>query len=782
MKTRIFLFTTLLFYTFNASAQLAMGSWRTHLAYNQITQITQSEDKIYAISDGALFSINKYDESSEVYSKTYGLSDTKIAQIQYSYTNHLLFIAYQNSNIDLITDDGEIFNITDIYKKNINGSKIINDILFINNKAYVACDFGIVVINLTKKEIADTYIIGPNASMIKIKSLVELNNKLYAITDNTIYMADMNSNMTNYQNWKTLITSLTETYQKAIIYNGVLLVLTEDKNVHAYANQTWQHNIYSNVTGISTNNNVLFLCSTENIKCLLSPTGAPVTITIKDPRMGIYDADNQQFWIAAFEEGVVKSNLSGTAFNTFKPSGPAVNYAWRMRYSNGKIIVVPGGRWAVQYSRDGHVMMYENGTWTNIFCSEISTGHPTWDFVDAAIDPSDNSHFFIASYGIGLYEFRNNKFYKLYNADNSNIETIFPNSKYTDPDAYYFYHRVDGLIFDKSNNLWLLNMGVSSTVKYMTPDTDGDGPAYGVVKNMPYNDIKTAKTAQDIIISNKNANHKWVCVPRAAEGTAIFTFDDQGTLDNMDDDVYKYFTYFYDQDANKFNPENFLSIAQDKDGAIWIGSEKGPIVLENTESCFNEDYRATRIKIPRNDGTNLADYLLENERINAIAIDGANRKWIGTESSGVYLLSPNGQTTIHHFTVENSPLLSNNILSIVINDKTGEVFFGTGNGIISYQSDAIEGGDTFDNVHAYPNPVRENYHGLVSITGLIANSIIKITDVNGHTIFETTSNGGIATWDGTRKNGDRVATGIYIVICLSNDGKQYATTKILFIN
>jgi len=145
-------------------------------------------------------------------------------------------------------------------------------------------------------------------------------------------------------------------------------------------------------------------------------------------------------------------------------------------------------------------------------------------------------------------------------------------------------------------------------------------------------------------------------------------------------------------------------------------------------------------------------------------------------------LSPNGQTTIHHFTVENSPLLSNNILSIVINDKTGEVFFGTGNGIISYQSDAIEGGDTFDNVHAYPNPVRENYHGLVSITGLIANSIIKITDVNGHTIFETTSNGGIATWDGTRKNGDRVATGIYIVICLSNDGKQYATTKILFIN
>ncbi|HOS37891.1 MAG TPA: hypothetical protein PK984_06770 [Paludibacteraceae bacterium] len=785
MKTKLFLTILLAANLSITSAQLAMGNWRTHLAYNQITQITQSDEKVFAISDGALFSINKYDESIEVYSKIFGLSDNKIVQIQYSHTNKLLFIAYENSNIDLITDDGEIFNLTDIYRKNISGSKKINDILFIGEKAYLSCDFGIVVINLTRKEVADTYIIGPEATMVKVKSLANLGDKLYAITDGTIFVANTSSNMTNYQNWTALSVPIAEVYKKVVVYDDGLLLLTEAKNVHRFKNDTWEQNIYTEVTNLTSNDNALFVCYEDNIKFFLNPTSSALDIAIYHPQAGLYDSLNSLLWIAAYEEGVKRSNLTGTEFNVFKPNGPATNYAWRMKYSNGKIIVVPGGRWAVQYFRFSHVMMYENSTWSNIFGSEIEqvTSQPSRDFVDVAIDPTDNTHFFVASYGIGLYEFRNNKFYMLYNNDNSNIETIFPGSKITNPNEYYFYHRVDGLVFDKSNNLLLLNMGVSSTVKYMTPDPDGEGPANGIVKNLPYADIKDVSTAQDILISGSNPNHKWVSIPRASGSeTAIFTFDDNGTYEDMSDDKYRYFNFFYDQDNNRFMPQNFLTIALDKDNVVWVGTDKGPILLDNPESCFDEGYKCTRIKIPRNDGTQLADYLLENKKIKAIAVDGANRKWIGTEGSGVFLLSPNGQTTIHHFTTENSPLLSNNIISITINEKTGEVFFGTGNGIISYQSDAIEGGEKFENVHAYPNPVRENYHGLVSITGLIPNSIVKITDVNGHTVFETTSNGGIATWDCTRKGGNRVATGIYIAMCFSKDGKQYATTKILIIN
>lgn len=780
MKTKIFLFLSLTLFAAEISAQMAMGSWRTHLAYNQITQIAQSDEKVYAVSDGALFSVNKFDESTEVYSKISGLSDNNITQINFAVNNNLLFIAYENSNIDLLTNDGEIFNITDIYKKNINGSKRINNITFIGEKAYLSCDFGIVAVNLQRREITDTYFLGPDASMIKTLAMVELDGKFYATTENLFLAANKNSNLLNYQNWKQITPSRPINYKYSAVYNGEIYIHDTNGKVHTYNDtEGWKLDIMSDVERISVSNGVLFVAYKNKIDCYNS-NATPVELSVLHAEMGLFDTVNRTYWIAARENGMVKCRLDDGTFNAYKTSGPAVNYAWRMKHSNGKIIVVPGGRWATQYNRDGYVMMYENGEWTNIYTNDFAaTGLPTWDFVDVAIDPRDNSHFFVASYGIGLFEFRNNKFYKLHNNDNSNIETIFPDKKGIDNNAYYYYHRVDGLIFDKDNNLWLLNMERPSIIKYMTPYTETSD---GIVKSVPYPEIKTAGTAQDILISNKNANHKWVCIPRIDGGTGIFTFDDNGTLDNTDDDVRRLFRSFNDQDQNKFQPEHFFCIAQDKDGDIWLGSDKGPIVLENSEACFNENFGCTRIKIPRNDGTNLADYLLESERINAIAIDGANRKWIGTETSGVYLLSPNGLTTIHHFTTENSPLLSNTILSIVINDKTGEVFFGTGNGIISFQSDAREGGETFENVHAFPNPVRENYHGLISITGLIENSIVKITDLNGHTIFETVSNGGIATWDGTRKGGERVATGIYVVICLSKDGKQHATTKILFIN
>ena len=196
---------------------------------------------------------------------------------------------------------------------------------------------------------------------------------------------------------------------------------------------------------------------------------------------------------------------------------------------------------------------------------------------------------------------------------------------------------------------------------------------------------------------------------------------------------------------------------------------------------FNENFKVYRIKIPRNDGTGLADYLLGTEEIKAIAIDGANRKWIGTASSGIYLVSEDGLETIHHFTSENSPLLSNAIQSIAIHDETGEVFIGTGSGLISYQSDAIEGGKVFKDIRAYPNPVRPEYNGLITITGLVTDTQVRITDINGNLIYETQSNGGIATWDGCNISGERVATGVYFAHCVSPNGKQKQITKILII-
>ena len=283
------------------------------------------------------------------------------------------------------------------------------------------------------------------------------------------------------------------------------------------------------------------------------------------------------------------------------------------------------------------------------------------------------------------------------------------------------------------------------------------------------------------MINNLNPNQKWVCTLGGGELNVI---DDNGTIENQTDDKFRVFKTFADPDnlGSSLNHTREYCIAQDKNGVIWLGTDVGPLLFNNPTKAFETDYTCSRVKIPRYDGTNLADYLLVTEKIKSMAIDGANRKWLGTEASGVYLMSENGQETIEHFTTSNSPLLSNDILSVAINPISGEVFFGTGQGIVSYQSDASNAGDSFGDVHAYPNPVRENYVGVITITGLVENTQVKITDLNGNLICQTVSNGSIATWDGKDIHGRKVNTGIYLVICASADGLQSSTTKIMVIN
>ena len=764
--------------------QLAIGSWRTHLAYSNTLIIAQTENEVYGVSGGALYSVNKDDLGIELLSKITGLNDNNIAYIAYSEQEKTLIIAYANANIDLLTADG-IYNVTDLYRKNMAGSKNINHIYCRGKYAYLSCDFGIVVLDIPRQEIADTYIIGTLGDNVPVLSFFEYNDTFYATTADAIKQAPASGkNLANFENWSTIETPHTKSNKQAVAYNGNLYVLQSDSVVYKQSNGAW-NKVYSPIANIGTDSANLYLMEQHSFT-VISPSGKR-TYNNSGIAMTQYDAENDCFWAAANSAGIAKIGRSDNSTNIFCPNGPAVNYAWRIRYSDGKIFVVPGGRWAVQYQRPGHVMMFENNTWTNIYEGEI-TAHinstqsfpitlPTIDFVDIAIDPADKTHFFVASYGMGLYEFRNNKPYKLHNADNSGVESIFPEQKPTS--TYYMYHRTDGVTYDSNGNLYFLNMGpygITSTIKYISPD--------GITHNVPYNTIQKVETAQDIIISGNDKNLKWVLIPRFSgnNNTGLFVYYDNGTPDKTSDDLSRLFTSFYDQDGNHYAPQNFRCIAQDKDHRLWIGTNDGICVLNNQTQAFEDNYTCSRIKIPRNDGTNLADYLLDGIQINAIAVDGSNRKWIGTESNGVFLMSEDGLETIEHFTSENSPLLSNNIICIGINDKTGEVFFGTGNGLCSYQSDASEGNDTFNNVHAFPNPVREDYSGVITITGLVTDTRVKITDIAGNVVYETMSNGGIATWDGNRRDGGRVATGVDLVMCFSADGTQHETTKILIIN
>jgi len=778
-KNTIFLFLLLLFFAKTLQADnLAMGKWRTHLAYNTVSIIAQSDQKIYAVGDSALFSVDKRDGSIELYSKISGLHDNVVGNFEYDNNSKQLLIVYVNGNMDIMGSGG-IINIPDLYNKPQISDKRVNHIYFYGNKAFLSCNFGIIVLNIQKNEIAETYYIGPNASEVQVLNTTVHNGFIYALTKDAIYQASVNEpNLVNYEFW-TIDNTIpgSGNFQSIVSFANQLFILRNGEIYKKDSNNLWT-SFFSENSGITATNlsvsNGKMIIYTDNNVYVVDEVMNLKTINYTGKILDVeYDAANNLYWLAANSQGVIsyQENADGMPIiSTYKPSGPVVNIPWKMRFSGQKLFVVPGGRWSNQNDQPGYVMIYENGVWTNIDGKNIEaqTGKKVLDFMDIAIDPADPSHFYVPSYGTGVYEFKNNQFTTWHNFTNSTIETIFPDN----PNSAYLYMRMDGGVFDTEGNVWFTNSLVPNGIKFRKSDDTWSQLTYASLSSKP--------TLGELMILKQKPQQKWVLSVRSEPGIGIF--DDNGTLDEQNDDKDIFYSSFQTSDE-RISPTAFYCITQDKNGVVWVGTDMGPLLFYNPTNAFNStEFMASRVKIPRNDGTNLADYLLADEKVKAIAIDGANRKWIGTESSGVYLMSENGQETIHHFTTFNSPLLSNNILSIAINPVTGEVFFGTGNGLISYQSDAAEAGDIFGNVYAYPNPVRENYKGVITITGLVDKSHVKITDLNGNLICETVSNGSIATWDGKDVHGRRVNTGIYLVICTNSEGSQSAITKILVIN
>ena len=765
------------------SAQNAMYKWRTHLAYNNTNQIAMAKDKVYAISNGALFSVTKNDKHIETYSKANGLNDNNVVCIAHSQKHGKLLVAYENGNIDFIADNGQIVNFPYVYRANINAGKELNNVLFDGDFAYLSYPFGIIKWSMHKMEVADTYFIGENGAFVDVKSLSLSDGYFYAVAANKIYKAYSGSNLLNFANWN-LMTDVPEPAIpniKAISYDSKLYLLKNNGNVYVLSNDFWENfPAYSGVTGIYANDNALFVIYNNVVSCSKSPQSIPFGSSVA---MAVYDGSTSKIWAAAGNSGVVLSSLTATE-DSFKPNGPAINECRKIKYSQERLYFVPSGVWITDIpGESGNVMIFENNEWKNIYQHEIESalGGTCIALVDIEIDRYDKTHFWAASFKSGIYEFRKDKPFFLHNSTTSNnkIEASSGN------------HYVDNLLLDSYSRLWFTNR---AKIKCLEPDPDGPGHMTGDVINFTHLDANNILVPSHLAALSPNENIKLVTERTHMGGNpaTFFFFDDNGTPDYDKDDRTKGRTGFYDQEGKSFSTIYIRGVAMDKkNNAVWAGTDVGPIILPNPQNFFNDNYTISRIKIPRNDGTGLADYLLDGQYVLCIKIDGENRKWIGTENSGVYLVSDDGVETIHHFTSENSPLLSNVVYDVGIHEKTGEVFFATARGIVSFQSDAIPPSPDkpFDNLHAYPNPVRPGYlanGGLITITGLGSENsdltIVKIVDTAGNLVYEDARKGGMVTWDGRRKSGDIVSTGVYIAICTTKDGKHHATTKILIVN
>ena len=461
--------------------------------------------------------------------------------------------------------------------------------------------------------------------------------------------------------------------------------------------------------------------------------------------------------------------FKGEVPENITPNSPVRNYPYYMNFAGERLLITGGGHIANRLDRPGTIMTFENNTWNSFQEEGISeqTKHRYDDINCIVQDPKDVAHHFAASAGEGIYEFKDGKFINWYSMHNSPLESAVPNEPWADS-----YVRVNGLIYDKENNLWMVSCETQHAVNVLMKNGDW--------VSLHYPEIVKASNFGRTIFDKRG--WLWATSSRIESGV-LFCLNYNGTIADTSDDQHRFITRFTNQDGSLLEQLAVYCIAEDKEGVIWIGTNRGPLVLNNPSRYFNDNFYCTQIKVPRNDDSGLADFLLVNEAINAIAIDGANRKWIGTASNGIYLISADGMETIHHFTEENSPLLSNSIVSIAIHPRTGEVFIGTGKGLVSYQSDATEAENSFkeSNVRAYPNPVRPDYSGVITVTGMVYDSDVKIVDTAGHLIYQGTSLGGQFTWDGRNKQGRRVATGIYMVLAADSEGKEGIVTKIAFI-
>lgn len=765
------------FLMFENNAQQKQGSWQDYLSYTEATKIAVSASKVFCATSGGLFYYDLQDNSVGKVSEMMNLSDFGIKTIAWNEAKNVLVVAYNNSNIDLVYNN-KVVNLSDIKRKQLTSDKAINNISFIGDEAWLSCGFGIVVVNLTRNEIKDTYFIGEGGSMLGINDIETDGTHLYAATNEGILKAALEgTNLADFQNWDRIenIPPYTEKFSFLSFHAGSMIAnYTPDEysqdRMYRFDGENWNEYLpqIRYVGDMQTSGNYLVIASREavylidNTHTVLGNINYYQLGNIKVAPINPLSASisaNGQVFIADFKNGLIRT--SGETFESIFPFGPIDNQMYSL-YTNGSDLwIASGGRsdsWNNTF-QSPQFQSFGNGVWQYYNKTDYPEMDGFFDVVNIVADPADPRHIFAGSWGGGVLEFRNDQLVNRFTNKNSPLQTAIPSN----PDAPYV--RIGGLDFDSQGNLWITNSEVAQNLHSLT--SDGEWTSF----TLP--EVENGYNIGQLLV-NRN-DDKWIVLPR---GRDVYVVDKTGDRKKR----LLVTSYFNNGENEIFNRMNDIySIAEDNDGAIWIGTSKGVAVYNSPGRIWETDnIYAIQPSLELNDG--LYHPLLENETVSAIAVDGANRKWLGTKNSGVYLISESGTEEILHFTTNNSPLFSDNINSIAINQKNGEVFIGTDKGMISYMGEAIEGKSTYDSVFVYPNPVRETYDGPVTITNLIENSEVKITDIAGNLVFRTTSLGGQAVWDGMNLNGRRVKTGVYLVFCNDELGEETHITKLLFIN
>jgi ligand-binding sensor domain-containing protein len=769
---------------------LPIGAWRSHLPYQSGDRVTQSSEEIYYATPFSIMVLDKEELSTRFLATTEGLSNTGISFIRYNQGSDILIIVYENSVIDLY-EEGDVTTLNQIKNfLNIPGDKAINDIFVLNDSTvYLAASYGVSALNVRSAEFTFTTFTG-----IAVNSVAEFGNFLYMATDEGIYRIAADDGLReNFERWEYLGESAgfpsDYSSQAFVIYDDRLFLdidndlyyLTETAEPAAFFAPEEEIDLeYLSAEG--THLLAGFRCNSGDCSrprayyFTSDGTGGSLSQNcLGFPYYALEDEQGRVWFGDGFRFFRRSSSVSDPNCTQWEINSPYSQRNWDMTVSDGKLWVAAGALDQTLSNRfvDHGFYSFEDGDWDiyNRWTRGEMRGEDQdpntpegrsddlFDILSVAVTPH-NGNVYAGSFLEGIMEVTPEDEMHLINEKKSPLQT----GNATDTRV-----RIGGMAVDDKGDLWVSNHSAQNGHSIAVLRTDGNWQTFGT----------TCGQRELFEIEADIFGNKWAVIGNSQAGLLVFN---EGNPEDDSDDQCRVIS-----SSNSNLPTNTVNcVAPDLEGNVWVGTDDGVVIFECGSLVFDPEICLGTLKVVTRDG--FGANLLETENVTAIAIDGANRKWVGT-SSGLFLLSEDGEDELAYFTTSNSPLYDNEIQSLAIDQESGEVFIGTAKGIISYQGDAVAANQFHSpNILVYPNPVRPEYDGPIAVKGLAENAIVKITDVNGKLVYETTALGGQAIWDGRDYNGRRANSGVYLVFSSSNPfnigfgNPDSAVAKILFIN
>lgn len=732
-------------------AQNNTTRWEDHFSYNNIKHIWEINGFIFCSAENGLFSYDPNSGEMEKISKVNDLNDVGVSAFSYSPELELLLVGYERGEMDMLGPD-ENHNLLEIpLHQSYTGSKIVNHIFPYQTTAVISGEFGLATFSLEEFEFMETTYFSQTGVYFGVKESAVLDGVIYAASDKGIFSHPLNEFIANFVSWQQPEGMPTTPFQQIVVFQNNLLASTNG-NVYRFDGSNWTS--FGNFPGLrdlSVNGNVLSITQPNSVTNYNEGFAVIETVSFTQNL-------NTGLKIGNITYG--GSSLFGlvNGLNEIAPDGPYNNKSWAITAYEKQIWIAPGGLNnfnTPQQNADGFYH-FNSEKWIHN-TSEDMLGAK--DIIDIEVNLQDSTEIFVSSWFeqlywtpqgvpytdllIGMFKFKNGQMVEHYNSTNSGLK---------------FRERIGGSYMDEEGHLWVGQSYADPNSKTFLHKMSPSG-------NWTSVDLGAAGSAgarKPFVYQG----YGFLPLPRSNSGLKVTDMQNVYTIDAS-------------SNSGNLPSSEVISGAIDQNGILWIGTTLGLRVLYNPiESVQSGSFQADPVIIEQN---GIPEAVLTDVQINDIEIDGANQKWIATETGGVYCFSEDGTQTIFHFTAQNSPLPSNKVNDIEVENITGVVYFATDKGVVAYRSDVVEIGDSFGDVYSYPNPVRPGFNGDVTIKGLPNDADVRIVDVVGNLIYKTRASGGVAKWNTKNMKGKPVASGIYLVLMTNRDGSENKQTKIAIV-